>query len=77
MVLEIHKALNKSFGESVMVDFKDEKNDGKHFYLDITSDLFQGLSRIEQSKLVYDCLDPFMKSGYIHALRMKCRVQNK
>jgi len=56
------------------MDFHDEKWDGKHFYVDITSEKFIWKTRIEQSKLVYECLDEFMQTGSIHALRMKCRT---
>ncbi len=74
MIEEIYNSLQKEFWDSVEIDFKDEKNDGKHFFLDICSQRFVWLTRIEQSQLVYACLDPFMKSWYIHALRMKCRI---
>ena len=68
------KKLQQEFWEEIIMDFHDEKWDGKHFYLDITSDKFSGKSRIEQSKIVYAALDDFMKTGSIHALRMKCRT---
>jgi acid stress-induced BolA-like protein IbaG/YrbA len=74
MIQEIHASLIKKFWESVEIDFKDEKNDWKHFYLDICSELFVWLSRVKQSQLVYETLDAYMKSWYIHALRIKCRV---
>lgn len=74
---KVLEALQKEFGDSVQIDFHDEKGDGKHFCLDISSEKFIWKSRIEQSKLVYAALDDFMKSWYIHALRMKCRVPQK
>ena len=66
--------IQQDFWNSVQMEFHDEKWDGKHFYLDITSERFRWFSRIEQSKLVYESIDEFMKTGSIHALRMKCRV---
>lgn len=69
-------ALQNTFWDNVMVDFHDEKWDGKHFFLDIASEKFIWKSRVEQSQMVYACLDEFMKTWYIHALRMKCRVPN-
>jgi len=71
---QVLQKIRHDFWDSVQMDFKDEKWDGKHFYVDITSEKFIGKSRIEQSKLVYTSLDEFMKTGGIHALRMKCRV---
>lgn len=58
------------------MDFHDEKGDGKHFYVDITSEKFVWKTRIEQSRMVYIALDDFMKTWSIHALRMKCRTPN-
>lgn len=71
---QVLEKIQQDFWDSVQMDFHDEKWDGKHFYVDITSDKFVWLSRIEQSKLVYSCLDEFMQTWSIHALRMKCRV---
>ncbi len=71
---EIYTVLKNEFGQDVEIDFHDEKWDGKHFFLDICSEKFRNLSRIEQSKLVYTCLDSYMQTWYIHALRMRCRV---
>lgn len=72
--LQVEISLKSFFWDDLQVDFHDEKWDGKHFFLDITSEKFIGKSRIEQSRMVYACLDEFMKTDSIHALRMKCRV---
>ena len=71
---KVFQTLTEAFWKEVQLDFHDEKWDGKHFYLDIISEKFSWKSRIEQSKLVYQVLDKYMKNGDIHALRMKCRV---
>ena len=71
---QVLEKIRHEFWNDIKIDFHDEKWDGKHFYVDITSEKFIGKSRIEQSKLVYTSLDEFMKTGGIHALRMKCRV---
>ena len=68
------QTLKSTFWEEVHIEFHDEKWDGEHFYLDITSEKFIWKSRIEQSKLVYQAVDEYMKTWSIHALRMKCRV---
>jgi len=66
--------LQQDFGNEIQIHFHDEKWDGKHFFLDIESERFIWKSRVEQSKLVYESLDTFMKTWSIHALRMKCRI---
>jgi stress-induced morphogen len=73
---QVLSKIEEAFWEWVKMDFHDEKWDGKHFYVDITSDKFIWKSRIEQSQMVYVVLDEFMKTWSIHALRMKCRVPN-
>jgi len=74
--VQVLKKIKQDFWDTVEMEFHDEKWDGKHFYIDITSDKFIWKSRIDQSKLVYACLDDFMQTGSIHALRMKCRTPN-
>lgn len=71
---QVLEKIRAVFWSAVSMDFHDEKWDGKHFYVDITSEKFIWKSRIEQSKMVYAALDEFMQTGSIHALRMKCRT---
>ncbi|MDA9129155.1 BolA family transcriptional regulator [Candidatus Gracilibacteria bacterium] len=71
---QVLEKIRQTFGDDVHSDFHDEKGDGKHFYLEITSEKFRGKSRIEQSQLVYKTLNEFLKTGSIHALRMKCNI---
>jgi len=71
---QVLSRIQESFWGDVQMDFHDEKWDGKHFYLDISSKKFIWKSRIEQSQMVYAALDDFMQTGSIHALRMKCRT---
>jgi stress-induced morphogen len=55
-------------GAQVSVD--DLTGGGDHFRAEIVSDRFQGLSRIEQHKLVYDVFGDEI-GGAIHALSIK------
>lgn len=73
---KIVQILQDTFWQQVVVDFHDEKWDGKHFFLDICSEKFIWKSRVQQSQMVYAALDDFMKTWYIHALRMKCSIPN-
>jgi stress-induced morphogen len=52
------------------VQVEDLTGGGDHFRAEIESDRFQGLSRIEQHKLVYDVFDGEI-GGAIHALSLK------
>ncbi|NVP17517.1 BolA family transcriptional regulator [Candidatus Gracilibacteria bacterium] len=77
LYIEVEKRLRNVFGENVNIDFHDEKGDGKHFYLYIVSDIFEGKSRVERSKVVYSLLDDLLKTDYIHALRLKLKTNSE
>jgi BolA protein len=47
--------------------------EGAHFQVRIVSARFNGLSRIERHRLVYDAVRPWM-SGGIHALAIEART---
>ncbi len=53
-----------------LADVEDLTGGGDHFRAEIVSDRFQGLSRIEQHKLVYDVFGDEV-GGPIHALSIK------
>jgi stress-induced morphogen len=55
-------------GANVQVD--DLNGTGDHFRAEVVSDRFQGLSRIEQHKLIYDVFGNEI-GGPIHALSLK------
>ena len=74
LVQEVEKRLKNEFGEHLQMEFKDEKWDGKHFYLIITSEKFEWLSRIERSRKVHHLLDDLLKDDSIHALRTKLQT---
>jgi stress-induced morphogen len=52
------------------VEVKDLTGGGDHFRAEIVSERFQGLSRIDQHKLVYDVFGTEI-GGPIHALSLK------
>ena len=58
-------------GAEVSVD--DLTGGGDHFRAEIVSDRFQGLSRIQQHKLVYDVFGEEV-GGPIHALSLKTSI---
>lgn len=71
---QVEKVLKDYFGEDIDIDFHDEKWDWKHFILFIVSDIFEWKSRVERSQEVYNVLNDFLKTGSIHALRMKLKT---
>ena len=52
------------------VDVVDTTGGGDHFRAEIVSDRFEGLSRIQQHKLIYDVFGDEV-GGAIHALSIK------
>ncbi len=50
--------------------------EGRHFSVDITSECFEGLSRVARHRLVYDALQALMPRG-IHALAIDARAPRR
>lgn len=49
-------------------EVEDETGTGDHFRVTVRSTAFEGLSRIDQHKLVYGPLQPGLDDGSIHAV---------
>ena len=60
-----------SHGDEVSVE--DRTGGGDHFQVTVASPRFDGLSLIEQHRLVYDALAAPLADGTIHELRIKTR----
>ena len=58
-------------GDEVAVD--DRTGGGDHFQVTVTSARFDGLSLVEQHRLVYDALATPLGDGTIHELRIKTK----
>lgn len=63
---DLEKLLKESFPHSEVI-VNDLAGDNDHYQIEITSDSFQGLNRIQQHQKVYDAL----KGHEIHALVIK------
>ena len=63
--------LEEAFPEAADLDVADRTGTGDHFLVSVTSDRFDGLSLVEQHRLVYDALAAPMADGTIHELRIK------
>jgi len=66
---ELRQRIEVAFPGS-LVTVEDTTGGGDHFRAEIVSDRFDGLSRIQQHKLVYDVFGPEV-GGAIHALSIK------
>ena len=55
------------------VDVLDRTGGGDHFQVTVASSRFDGLSLVEQHRLVYDALAAPLADGTIHELRIKTR----
>jgi stress-induced morphogen len=55
------------------VEVEDRTGGGDHFRVSVTSPRFDGLSLVEQHRLVYDALATPLADGTIHELRIKTK----
>ena len=65
--------LEQAFPDAGQVEVLDRTGGGDHFQVNVTSGRFQGLSLVEQHRLVYDALAQPLADGTIHELRIKTR----
>ena len=77
IAVEVESRIKSHFWEDVWIDFKDERWDGKHFFISIVSDLFEWKNRVERSQLVYELLGVLLKKDHIHAIRMKLKTSGE
>lgn len=78
LIDQVLSTLRANFSDpNDQIAFEDEKGDGRHFLVSITSEKFQGQSRLERSRAVYDLLAEFLKKDHIHALRMQLKTHDE
>jgi stress-induced morphogen len=65
--------LRDSFPDASELAVEDRTGGGDHFQVIVASDRFDGLSLVEQHRLVYDALAAPLADGSIHELRIKTR----
>ena len=70
---EIKKLITSSIPDAV-IEIQDLKGDGNHYSAKITSDIFNGKSKIEQHKIVYKSLKGKMGKE-LHALSITTEVK--
>ena len=64
--------LESAFPGAAEIQVIDRAN-GDHLEVRVTDPVFDGLSLIQQHKLVYEALDEPWKDGSIHELRIKTK----
>jgi stress-induced morphogen len=66
--------LRSAFPNAPELQVLDRTGGGDHFQVVVQSDRFDGLSLVEQHRLVYDALAEPLRDGTIHELRIKTRA---
>jgi stress-induced morphogen len=67
------RLLQDAFPDGSDVHVADRTGGGDHFQVDVTSERFNGLSLLEQHKLVYAALADPLADGTIHELRIRTK----
>lgn len=65
--------LRAAFPDATELEALDRTGTGDHFQVVVAGPQFEGLSLVEQHRLVYDALAGPLADGTIHELRIKTR----
>ena len=65
--------LERAFPDATELRVEDRTGGGDHFHVTVTSPRFQGLSLLDQHRLVNDALAEPLRDGTIHELRIKTK----
>jgi len=69
----LETALRRSFPDATELEVIDRTGGGDHFQVVVADARFDGLSLVDQHRLVYDALDGPLRDGTIHELRIKTK----
>jgi stress-induced morphogen len=73
MTERLESLLRDAFPDADELSVADRTGGGDHFQVTLASTRFDGLSLVEQHRLVYDALAAPLADGTIHELRIKTR----
>jgi stress-induced morphogen len=73
VVDRLETLLRQAFPDAAEAQVVDRTGTGDHFQVVVTSGRFNGLSLIDQHKLVYEALAEPLADGTIHELRIRTR----
>ena len=65
--------LERAFPDATELSVEDRTGGGDHFQVTVTSPRFDGLSLLDQHRLVNDALAEPLRDGTIHELRIKTK----
>jgi len=69
----LQQLLQYAFPDAKGVEVVDRTGGGDHFHVTVVSTRFDGLSLVDQHRLVYDALAEPLADGTIHELRITTR----
>jgi stress-induced morphogen len=69
----LQELLDDAFPDATELSVVDRTGGGDHFQVTVTSPRFDGLSLVDQHRLVYDALAAPLADGSIHELRIKTK----
>jgi stress-induced morphogen len=69
----LQSLLEGAFPEATEVSVVDRTGGGDHFQVTVFSNRFDGLSLVDQHRLVYAALEAPLTDGTIHELRIKTK----
>jgi stress-induced morphogen len=69
----LQELLEQAFPDATEVSVVDRTGGGDHFQVTVASTRFEGLSLVDQHRLVYDALAAPLADGSIHELRIKTK----
>ncbi len=69
----LEELLRDAFPDAAELHVEDRTGGGDHFQVVVASPRFNGLSLLEQHRLVNDALAEPLRNGQIHELRIKTR----
>jgi stress-induced morphogen len=69
----LQSLLQQAFPDATELSVLDRTGGGDHFQVTVASPRFEGLSLIDQHKLVYAALATPLADGSIHELRIKTK----
>jgi stress-induced morphogen len=72
-VSRLHELLVRAFPEATDFGVTDRTGTGDHFNVFVESARFDGLSLVEQHRLVYEALAAPLADGTIHELRIRTK----
>jgi stress-induced morphogen len=69
----LESLLRTAFPDAGVIGVEDRTGGGDHFQVTVTSPRFDGLSLLDQHRLVNEALAEPLRDGTIHELRIKTR----